>query len=1068
MPRATQASRNLFARGERAMFKPISNKADFAAVERDVLAFWREHDTFRKSLELRRSAPEFVFYDGPPFATGLPHYGHLLAGTIKDIVPRYQTMRGRYVERRFGWDCHGLPVEVEVEQDLGIGGKTEIEKMGVGPFNEKCRSIVLRHTKEWESTVTRMGRWVNFRHDYKTMDSAYMESIWWVFKSLWDKGLVYKGHKSLWYCPRCATPLSNFETNQGYEEVSDPAITIRFKALDEEGAYFLAWTTTPWTLPSNMALAVGEDVVYVRVKEKDAVYYLAKARLQTYYKKPEEYESVTEVSGAELVGRSYEPLFPCFAARRQEGAFRVVSADFVSTEDGTGIVHVAPGFGEDDYRLALDKGIPVVCPIDAECRFTSEVPDYAGRAVKDTDADILARLKQEGKLVHRSTILHSYPHCWRCDTPLICRAVGTWFVRVERIKDRLIAANRRVNWMPDHLKDGRFGKWLEGARDWAISRNRYWGTPLPVWESEDGEERVCVGSIAELEALSGRRPADLHKHFVDEIAIPSRQGKKPLRRIPEVLDCWFESGAMPYAQAHYPFENRERFETHFPTDFIAEGLDQTRGWFYTLMVLSVALFDKPAFKNVVVNGLILAEDGKKMSKRLKNYPDPEHMINTYGADALRLYMIYSPVVRAESLRFSETGVKELLRHIFLPLWNAYSFFVTYANIDRWSPDGALKAKSSRNELDRWIRSALETLAADVTAAMDAYDLQRSVRPFVVFIENLTNWYIRRSRRRFWKSQDDADKKDAYLTLYCVLLQLAKVAAPFVPFLAESIYRNLRTPDMPESVHLCDFPAADGAGRDLRLEREMDVVQTVVKMGRQLRAEHELKVRQPLSLLRVLSRERETLESVRRHEDLILDELNVKRIAYDEDESRLADLQVKADFRRLGPRLGPRVKKAAAAIAAMNAGLVAQLVAGKPARLSVDGDPVELEPADVVVIRRPKEGLVVASEGSVVVALEMALTQDLIQEGLAREFVSKIQNMRKTADLEVTQRIRIRYASDAELAAAVTKHLGYVQAETLALECAREDSPPNGADQWDLNGHPCAIAMETATGQSREA
>ncbi len=1040
------------------MFNPVDSKACFPALEREVLDFWETHQTFKRSLEQRHGAPEFVFYDGPPFATGLPHYGHLLAGTIKDIIPRYQTMRGRYVERRFGWDCHGLPVEVEVEQELGLDGKAEIERRGVAVFNEACRAIVLRYTKEWERTVTRMGRWVDFRNDYKTMDPRYMESIWWVFKSLWNKGLIYRGYKSLWYCPRCATPLSNFETHQGYEDVQDPAVTVRFRAQDEANAYFLAWTTTPWTLPSNTALAVGPEILYARVQTREATYYLAKARLAAYYPDIPNILAVTDLRGKDLVGRSYEPLFPYFASLHAKGAFRIVPADFVSTEEGTGIVHIAPGFGEEDYLLAEKQGIPHVCPLDAECRFTAEVPDYAGRPVKSTDADILTRLTHEGKLVHRSTVVHPYPHCWRCDTPLICRTLGTWFVRVEAIRDRLITANRHVNWMPTHLKEGRFGKWLEGARDWAISRNRYWGTPLPIWQSEDGQERICVGSIAELEALSGQPVTDLHKHIVDAMEIPSPSGRGKLRRVPEVLDCWFESGAMPYAQAHYPFENRERFERHFPCDFIAEGLDQTRGWFYTLMVLSVALFDKPAFRNVVVNGLILAEDGRKMSKRLKNYPDPDYMIDTYGADALRLYMIYSPVVRAESLRFSEQGVRDLVRRVFLPLWNAYSFFVTYATIDGWKPERANRAPPPRNPLDRWILSILHRLVADVTAAMDAYDLQRAVRPFVQFIEHLTNWYIRRSRRRFWKSQHDEDKREAYQTLYRVLLDFTRVAAPFVPFLAESIYRNLRTPDLPESVHLDTFPQADEQQRDRALEHAMEQVLTVVRLGRHLRLAHGLKIRQPLASFRIASRERAVRETLHTYRETISDELNVKDIRVDEREAELAMLDIKPNYRTLGPRLGSKMKEATSAIASLPYDMMMRVAAGQSVSLMIGAESVPLAPEDLIVRRRPREGLVVAAEGPVVVALDTRLTPDLIREGLARELVSRIQNLRKSAGLAVTTRIRIFYHADDAVAEAVQTHQSYLASETLAVEFLRERAPRPDAEICDLNGHSCTLTL----------
>ncbi|MFH0953676.1 MAG: isoleucine--tRNA ligase [Verrucomicrobiota bacterium] len=1042
------------------MLEPVSNKVSFPELEAGILEFWAKHDTFKKSLELRRTAPEFVFYDGPPFATGLPHYGHLLPGTIKDIVPRYQTMRGRLVERRFGWDCHGLPVEYEMEQELKISGKRDIEKMGVDVFNEKCRSIVLRYTREWRDTVTRMGRWVDFDNDYKTMDKPYMESIWWVFRSLWDKDLIYEGHKILPYCPRCATPLSNFETNQGYEEVQDPAITVRFALEGQPHTYILAWTTTPWTLPSNLALAVGAAVRYVKVKDGNDSYYLAKDRLPVYYEKPEDCKVVAEVAGSELVGLRYEPLFPYFADLKSKGAFRVFAADFVSTEDGTGVVHIAPGFGEDDYRLGQAEGLPAVCPVDEEGRFTKAVPDFAGREVKEADPDIMRRLKQEGKLVHRGTIQHSYPHCWRCDTPLIYKAVSTWFVKVESIRERLLAANRQTRWVPEHLRDGRFGKWLEGARDWAISRNRYWGTPLPVWRNKAGET-VCVGSVAELERLSGQKVEDLHKHFVDKIEIPSAKGGAPLRRIPEVLDCWFESGSMPYAQSHYPFENRERFEANFPADFIAEGLDQTRGWFYTLMVLSTALFDKPAFRNVIVNGLVLAEDGRKMSKRLKNYPDPVYVLNTYGADAFRLYLIHSPVVRAEDLCFSEEGVKHALRHLLLPWWNAYSFFVTYARIDGWKPGSTSKteAPTSGNLLDRWIHSSLERLTQDVVAAMDEYDLQRAVRPFVLFIEDLTNWYIRRSRRRFWKSSDDEDKTHAYATLYEVLLRLSKIAAPFVPFVSEAIYRNLRTPEMPESVHLCDFPVSTGSGRDRGLEAQMDDVMAVVGLGRKIRAERHLKVRQPLKGLHVVCRDPARRDKVSALKDLIAEELNVREVWFSGKESDLAVFSAKPDFGRLGPRLGAAVKKVAAEVQKMDAEKLSTLLDGGNVSLTVDGQVTELAPEDVIVERKPKEGLAVGSEGGLVVALEVDLTQELVREGLAREFVNKVQNMRKAADLDVIQRIRLEYTGDEAVREAVAEHAAYIQNETLCVQCSFAADMGGKAESWDLNGHPCSIRLQ---------
>ncbi len=1043
------------------MFKSVSSKIDFGRQEEEVLSFWKNQDVFKKSVEQRRGKKEFVFYDGPPFATGLPHYGHLLAGTIKDIIPRYQAMRGHLVERRFGWDCHGLPVEFEMEQELNLSGKKDIEALGVDVFNEKCRSIVLRYTREWREIVTRMGRWVDFENDYKTMDLPYMESIWWVFKSLWEKDLIYEGQKILPYCPRCATPLSNFETNQGYQDVTDPAVTIRFAVKDQPNTYILAWTTTPWTLPSNLALAVGEGLPYVKVQDGDAVYILARDRLSAYYKQPDEYELLEEMPGSALRGLHYEPLFPYFDDLTAQGAFRVFTADFVSTEDGTGVVHIAPGFGEDDNQLGQREGLPAVCPVDDEGRFTDEVSDFAGREVKEADPDIIRHLKSEGKLVHQGTIHHSYPHCWRCDAPLIYRAVSTWFVRVEQMRERLVANNRHVHWVPEHLRDGRFGKWLENARDWAISRNRYWGAPLPVWQNEDGSERVCIGSVRELEERSGETVTDLHKHFVDKIEIASPSGGKPLRRVPQVLDCWFESGAMPFAQIHYPFENEEWFHEHFPADFIAEGLDQTRGWFYTLMILSTALRDCPAFKNVVVNGLVLAEDGRKMSKRLKNYPDPVTVVNRYGADALRLYLISSPVVRAEDLCFSEEGVKHALRHLLIPWWNAYSFFVTYANIDGWTPGTRHPTPdtSSANLLDRWILSSLERLTHEVVAAMDVYDLQLAVRPFVRFVEDLTNWYIRRSRRRFWKSTDDDDKAHAYATLYEVLVRLSKIAAPFVPFISEEIYRNLRADDMPESVHLCDFPITDESRRDRDLEKQMETVMTVVSMGRQLRSTYNVKVRQPLKVIHVVCRNDSHLERVGAYADIIREELNIHEVRFSRDESGLADFNAKPNFSRLGPRLGPRVKQASGWIKGMSEDRLLALLNGQSVEITLpEGDTLALEPQDVVIERVPKEGLAVAAEGAIVVALELELTEDLVCEGLAREFVNKVQQMRKTAELDVTQRIRFRFTGAEPVRQAVERHQQYIFSETLSTACDAVEGLSEGTD-WDLNGHPSRIAIE---------
>lgn len=1041
------------------MFKPVSNRPDFAKNEEAVLKLWESEGTFAKSLEQRRGAPVFRFYDGPPFATGLPHYGHLLAGTIKDIVPRYQTMRGHYVERRFGWDCHGLPIEALAQEALGVNGAYEIRQHGVEAFNEQCRAMVLRYVSQWRETVTRMGRWVDFDNDYKTMQPSFMESVWWVFKQLWDQGRIYKSHRIMPYSWKLSTPLSNFEAGSNYKDVQDPAVTVRCRITEGAHpawgaeAYLLVWTTTPWTLLTNFAICAGPEIDYLAVKDADgAVYILAESRLTAVFGKNPKVEILERLKGSELKGIRYEPIFPYY--KDKPNAFVVLTDDYVTTTDGTGLVHNAPAYGEDDFRVCSAAGITLEDPMDEGCAFTAPAPEaWRGRFCKDCDKDIIRELKQNGKLVHQGTIVHAYPFCDRTDTPLIYRAIDAWYVRVEDLHERLTANNATVHWQPEAVGANRFGNWLRDAKDWNISRNRFWGSCLPIWiNDDDPEDRICVGSVAELEALSGEQITDLHKHIIDKVVI--RKDGKTYHRTPEVLDCWFESGSMPYAQQHFPFSGKE-LDTFFPADFIAEGLDQTRGWFYTLLVLGTLLFGKAPYKNVVVNGLVLAEDGKKMSKRLKNYPDPKHVIDTYGADALRLYLINSPVVRAENLRFSEAGVKQLLRDLLIPWWNAYSFFVTYANADGFDePDVA--RPDSPHVLDRWIVSSMETLIADVSTAMDAYDLQKAVRPFVDFIDALTNWYIRRSRRRFWKSEDDADKRHAYRTLRYVLVQLSKVAAPFCPFVSEQIYRNLRGPSDPESVHLCAFPTPDAAARDLRLEAEMELVQRAVRLGRQLRTDKDLKVRQPLARLHVVSADAAARAALAGYTDIIREELNVKEVAFGDDETALANLSLKADFKRLGPRFGAQMKAAAAAIAALPANLAGALARGETVPLTIQGTETTLAPDEVVIRREPREGLVVAAEGNIVVALETALTAALLAEGLMREFVSRVQALRKEADLEVTQRIEVTFQADDEVAAALDAW------QDTILEEVQGDALLPGeltTDPIDLNGHELRLLIE---------
>jgi isoleucyl-tRNA synthetase len=1026
-------------------------------MEEAILKFWNDNGIFQRSIDQREGAPEYVFYDGPPFATGLPHFGHFVPGTIKDIFPRYHAMKGKKVERRFGWDCHGLPVEYEMEKELGISGKTEIEKFGVSEFNEQCRSIVLRYTSEWQTVINRLGRWVDFDNDYKTMDPDYMESIWWVFKQLWDKGLVYEGHKILPYCPRCSTVLSNHELNLGgYQDVHDPAVTVRFAVKGEDNTYLLAWTTTPWTLPSNLALAAGGEIDYVKVKDGDEFFILGEERLSSYYKNEEDYEIVARYKGKELEGMSYVPLFDYFAEEAQNGAFKVYLADYVTTEDGSGLVHTAPGFGEDDYNTLKKTQINVKCPIDDECRFTNEVADYEGRFVKDCDKDIITRLREEGKLIKRDQYLHSYPHCWRCKSPLIYRAVSSWFVDVPSIKQKMIEANNQINWVPSHLQQGRFGKWLADAREWAISRNRYWGNPIPVWKCPDCGETECIGSREELKERSGKEVTDLHKHFVDDILIKCKCGSD-MKRIPEVLDCWFESGSMPYAQNHYPFENKEKFEANFPAEFISEGLDQTRGWFYTLTILAAALFDKPAFQNVVVNGLVLAEDGKKMSKSERNYTDPMLVIGEYGADALRLFLMNSACVKGEGLKFSNDGVKEVLKSIIIPFWNAYSFYVTYANIDKVRP--ASKPDNPENPLDKWILSETEKMVADVVEQLEAYEIQKAIGPIISFIDQLNNWYIRRSRRRFWKSENDGDKMQAYGTLYHALMTVIKVAAPIIPFVTEEIYQNLKTDDMPDSIHLCDYPVADESARDNELELKMSLTQQAVSMGRALRSMHNLKTRQPLKALHLVTRNKDEKKILFEMVDIIREELNIKEVIFRENEEDLVEYSAKANFRVLGKILGKDMKAAASRIETLSMDEIQTMLEGSTLNIEFDGvehNNLDITEEHLMIQRQEKENLKVLNEGSLTIALDPEITEELRNEGIVRDIVRSVQNLRKDSNLDVTDRINLYIDGSEAVKIAVEAFEDHLKLETLTSEWSWEKK--EDAIEAACGDEKCLIAL----------
>lgn len=1038
------------------MFKEIQQES-FDEREQRILAFWQQKRIFERSVEENQAKPLFTFYDGPPFATGLPHYGHLLAGTIKDVVPRYKTMKGFCVPRRFGWDCHGLPIENEIEKAHNLSGAKSIESFGIANFNEECRKIVLRYTEEWKKTVNRMGRWVDFSNVYRTMDLPFMESVWWVFKQLYDKGLVYEGFKVMPFSAKLGTPLSNFEAGENYKEVDDPSLTISFPLIDEPDTSLLIWTTTPWTLISNLAVMAGPEIIYVKIKDTATgnKYILAQARLQAYYKNEADYTVLETFEGKKLAGRRYHPLFPYFADRASQGAFRVILEESVSIEDGTGLVHSAPAFGEVDFYACQREHIALVCPVDNNGLFTSEIPEYTGQFVKDADKEIIRRLRQQGRVVHHGTIHHRYPFCWRSDTPLIYKAVRTWFVAVEKIKEQLLESNNQIHWMPPYIKEGRFGKWLEGARDWAISRNRYWGTPIPIWRADDGEILV-LGSISDLEKATGSKIDDLHRHFIDQLSV-TKNGKV-FHRIPEVFDCWFESGSMPYAQNHYPFENRDLFEKNFPADFIAEGLDQTRGWFYTLTILSTALFNKPAFKNVIVNGIILAEDGAKMSKRLRNYPDPTVVIHKYGADAIRLYMMHSPAVRAEDLRFSESGVELVLRQVLIPLWNAYSFFITYARIYKWEPkeDILNTDKVPDAVIDRWMVSLLNKLIHQVEEGMDGYDLSAAVEPFVGFVDQLTNWYIRRSRRRFWEDQETPDRSQAFATLYQVLLQLTKIAAPFVPFISDAIYQNLRMKQMPESVHLCPYPAYHAGTRDTSLEEEMEVVQVAVSLGHSLRKEHKLKVRQPLATAYIVSADEHILHFLRDQQHLIAEELNVKEVVFGTDEGKFVALKAKPNFRILGKKVGKLMKAAQTVIDAFDQHQLATLLEGQNLVIEVEGEKITLTPEDVQVERIVHEGLVAANSGHITVALNTKLNEELVLEGIAREVINKINTMRREANLAVTDRIRVQIQATDLVKSCLEQFGEYINHEVLATSML---VGPCAGTEWDINGEATIIVVE---------
>ncbi|KAL3828683.1 hypothetical protein ACJIZ3_017485 [Penstemon smallii] len=1026
----------------------------FPSQEEKILSWWDEVDAFKTQLDRTKNLPEYIFYDGPPFATGLPHYGHILAGTIKDIVTRYQSMTGHHVTRRFGWDCHGVPVEHEIDQRLGIKSREDVIKMGIGNYNEECRSIVQRYVSDWEKTVLRMGRWIDFRNDYKTMDLSFMESVWWVFAQLFEKGLVYRGFKVMPYSTGCKTPLSNFEATSNYKEVPDPEIMVAFPVIDDpDSASFVAWTTTPWTLPSNLALCVNANFIYVKVRNKftGKVYVVAESRLAELPvekakkslpdgnsnpkakssggkpKNPDTYEILEKFNGASLVGKKYVPLFDYFMDF-YEVAFRVVADNYVTDDSGTGIVHCAPAFGEDDYRVCMENGIiskgeNLVVAVDDDGCFTDRVTDFSKRYVKDADKDIIQAVKDKDRLVKNGSFTHSYPFCWRSDTPLIYRAVPSWFVAVEKIKDKLLENNKQTYWVPDFVKEKRFHNWLENARDWAVSRSRFWGTPLPLWISEDGEEIVVMDSVEKLEKLSGAKVTDLHRHKIDHITIPSSRGPEfgVLRRVEDVFDCWFESGSMPYAYIHYPFENVELFENNFPGHFVAEGLDQTRGWFYTLMVLSTALFGKPAFRNLICNGLVLAEDGKKMSKRLRNYPPPSEVINDYGADALRLYIINSPVVRGEPLRFKKEGVYGVVKDVFLPWYNAYRFLIQNAKrleIEGLAPftpiDQHILQKSS-NVLDQWINSATQSLVHFVRQEMDAYRLYTVVPCLLKFLDNLTNIYVRFNRKRLKGRSDEGDCRTALSTLYHVLLTACKSMAPFTPFFTEVLYKNLRKASnaSEESIHYCSFPEVEGK-RGERIEESVNRMMTIIDLGRNIRERHNKPLKAPLKEMVIVHPDADFLKDIAdKLGEYVLEELNIKSLVTCADTLKYATLRAEPDFSVLGRRLGRSMGVVANAVKAMSTEDI--LAFEKAGEITIATHVLTL--SDIKINREFKppgnvkaEDMDAKGDGDVLVILDLRRDESLHGAGVAREIVNRIQKLRKKVSLEPTDMVEVFFKS----------------------------------------------------------
>ncbi len=1035
------------------MYEKVNANRNFVQQEKKIEQFWKDNRIFEKSIEDRKDSPVYMFYDGPPTANGKPHIGHVLTRVIKDMIPRYHTMKGERVPRKAGWDTHGLPVELEVEKLLGFEGKENIERYGIAPFIDKCKESVWKYKGMWEDFSSTVGFWADMDHPYVTYENDYIESEWWSLKKIWDRGLLYKGYRIVPYCPRCGTPLASHEVAQGYKDVTERSAVVRFKCKDED-AYFLAWTTTPWTLPSNVALCVHPELDYVKVKAADGyTYWLAEGLLESVL--GEGWTVLERVKGKELERREYEPLFS-FQKVDRKGHY-VTLADYVSLGEGTGIVHIAPAFGEDDYQVGLKYDLPFLQYVDAKGDMTEPTP-WAGTFVKKADSLVLQDLEDRKLLFSAPKFTHSYPHCWRCNTPLIYYARESWYIKMTAVRDDLLRNNATINWIPATIGEKRFGNWLENIQDWAISRNRYWGTPLPIWECECGH-RHCIGSVEELKSMSDNCPdeIELHRPYVDDVTIKCPVCGKQMHRVEEVIDCWYDSGAMPFAQYHYPFENQETFESTFPADFISEAVDQTRGWFYSLLAISTLLFNKAPYKNVIVLGLVLDENGEKMSKSKGNAVDPFEALEAYGADSIRWYFYENSAPWLPN-RFYKEAVMEGQRKFLGTFWNTYAFYVLYADIDNFDPTKHTLDRSTLTSMDKWLLSRLNSLIKEVDADLGGYKIPEAARALQDFTDELSNWYVRRSRERFWVTGMPQNKVNAYLTLWTALVTLSKLAAPMIPFMTEEIYQNIVRrvdPSAPESIHLCDFPSADESLIDTELEQHMEEVLKIVVLGRAARNEAALKNRQPLSVMYVGGAE--ALGDL--YKDIIEDELNVKNVIFTDDMSRFSTYTFKPQLRILGKRFGKRINEVRGVLASLdgNAAKKELDTTGHLVIHTADGDETLL-PEELLIEASKVEGFASASEGSYTVALDTELTEDLIKEGFVREVVSKIQSMRKEADFNVTDHIRVSVRTSERLADVVREFSSEISEDVLA-DAILFGEGTGFTKEWDINGEEAVISVE---------